>query len=63
MIDGPFLLYWGLAYPLGILVGALWMIRRRPAGGPNLAGQIAVWAAEAGVLMVILWFALHAASD
>ena len=45
-----------------VLVGALWIVRRRPAGGPKVAGPIAVWAAEAGVLMVILWFALHAYS-
>ena len=63
MIDGAFLLYWGVAYPLGVLVGALWIVRRRPSGGSNLAGPIAVWAAEAGVLMVIVWFALHAFSD
>ena len=60
MVDAGFLMYWGISYPLTVLVGVLIARRNRPIGSLAAPARTAVLAGETAVLMALFWAAVHA---
>jgi hypothetical protein len=60
VFDATFLRYWGLAYPLAVLVRGFIAIRHGPNESRAVLIETAIWGLEAAVLFGLLWAALHA---